>query len=411
MKHALSLALATAFLATTAPAQEMTGKVFRVDLPQRRFELLGPTEYDPKTDIGRSRFACQWKEGARIRQIVGKSSFDGIKGPIWAVLRGLDAKNMQAAGEGKPFVVRVATLYDDTSTGTESAVRDNEVCGWFTPDEGADSRGGRIEINGHQVPVRLRDRNWQIFHHARLAPDGFARGCWQIRFAANERDGIFVTDEIEVTALPDTRLTDDPKLPRVLVIGDSISMNYHDAAKAALRGLANYHRNDGNAYTSAHGVLNADLWLGDWQSPGLGWDVIQFNHGLHDLKQPYDPATDHWGGYAVSIEDYKANLEKEIAILRKTGAKLIWCSTTPVPNDNKSTYARRKGASAVFNAAAMEVMRRHPEILVTDLHSVVDGSPAFDAWRRQNDVHFYQENETRILGDAVAATIRQALRR
>ena len=32
---------------------------------------------------------------------------------------------------------------------------------------------------------------------------------------------------------------------------------------------------------------NLDLWLGDHLKKGFHWDVIQFNHGLHDLKQPF----------------------------------------------------------------------------------------------------------------------------
>jgi hypothetical protein len=70
----------------------------------------------------------------------------------------------------------------------------------------------------------------------------------------------------------------------MLVIGDSISMNYHEAAKAALRGVANYHRNEGNCFSTVQGVRNMELWLGNYQKKGLHWDVIQFNHGLHDLK-------------------------------------------------------------------------------------------------------------------------------
>lgn len=219
------------------------------------------------------------------------------------------------------------------------------------------------------------------------------------------------TSPAEITGkpLPDPHLTDDPGLPRVLVIGDSISMNYHDAAKAALKGVANYHRIEGNAASSAHGVLNTELWLGDYHQRGLHWDVIQFNHGLHDLKQAYDAKTGTWGGYNVPLPAYQANLDKQIAILRGTGARLIWCSTTPVPNDNKGSFARRKGAAAEFNAAALEVMRRHPDILVTDLHAVVDGSPVFDNWRRRNDVHFHQIEERQALGEAVAAGIRKAL--
>lgn len=208
---------------------------------------------------------------------------------------------------------------------------------------------------------------------------------------------------------PAPRASDDPKLPRVLVIGDSISMNYHEAAKSALAGLANYHRNEGNCFSTEHGVQNMELWLGNYREKGFHWDVIQFNHGLHDLKQPYDAATDTWGDYAVPLADYQANLEKEIAILRKTGAKLIWCSTTPVQNDNKSTYARRKGASKIFNDAALEVIRRHPAILITDLHALVDASPVFDNWRKAKDVHFYQIEEQKVLAEAVAATVRKAL--
>lgn len=204
-------------------------------------------------------------------------------------------------------------------------------------------------------------------------------------------------------------IPDDLKLPRVLVIGDSISMNYHEAAKSALAGIANYHRIEGNCFSTEHGVKQMEIWLGNYQEKGLHWDVIQLNHGLHDLKQPYDAKTGEWGDYAVPLTAYKANLEKEIAIMRKTGAKLIWCSTTPVPNDNKGAYARRKGASKVFNDAALEVIRRHPDILVTDLHAVVDGSQVFDNWRKGGDVHFYQKEEQKILGEAVAATVRKAI--
>lgn len=214
---------------------------------------------------------------------------------------------------------------------------------------------------------------------------------------------------MEVTSLDDPRVTDDPKLPRVLVIGDSISMNYHDAAKAALKGIANYHRNEGNAASSTQGFLNTELWLGNYHDKGLHWDVIQFNHGLHDLKQTYDLKTDTFGAYSVPIEDYKKNLEKQIAILKKTGAQLIWCSTTPVPNHNKSQYARRKGAEKEYNEAALEVIKRHPEILTNDLAKIVDESTVFDNWRTTKDVHFYKPEEQKVLGDAVAKAVKEAL--
>jgi pimeloyl-ACP methyl ester carboxylesterase len=111
----------------------------------------------------------------------------------------------------------------------------------------------------------------------------------------------------------------------------------------------------------------------------------------------------------VSLKDYKANLGKEIAILKKTGAKLIWCSTTPVQSTTKSQYARQKGASEIFNKAALEVMAKHPDIQINDLHGLITDSPAFDPWRKTTDVHFYKDEERQALGKAVAVAVKKAL--
>jgi hypothetical protein len=197
----------------------------------------------------------------------------------------------------------------------------------------------------------------------------------------------------------------EENLPKVLVIGDSISMNYHESAKSALLGIAEYQRIPDNGGSTVFGLQNIDKWLAAKPT----WDVIQFNHGLHDLKTPYLADSQSWGPPMVSLEDYKANLEKEIAILKKTGARLIWCTTTPVQNDNKTASSRQKGASLAYNAAALEVLKSHPKILITDLHSTVSQSPVFDKWRTGNDVHYYTKEEQAILGQAVATTIRKAL--
>lgn len=59
--------------------------------------------------------------------------------------------------------------------------------------------------------------------------------------------------------------------------------------------------------------------------------------------------------------------------------------------------------------AALEVMQRHPEILVNDLHQVIDTSLVFDNWRKGGDVHFYQSEEQRLLGERVATSVPRAL--
>ncbi len=198
--------------------------------------------------------------------------------------------------------------------------------------------------------------------------------------------------------------TPNAHLPKVLVIGDSISMNYHEAAKAALAGIADYQRINENAGPSTNGIAKVEKWIGSTK-----WDIIQFNHGLHDLKTSYDANTKTWGPNMVSLEDYKINLGKEIDILKKTGARLIWCTTTPVPNDNTTFAPRQKGSSEKYNAAALEVLKLHPEITITDLHATVSQSPVFDQWRTTQDVHFYKKEEQKMLGDTVASTIRSLI--
>ncbi|MCH2583659.1 MAG: SGNH/GDSL hydrolase family protein, partial [Planctomycetes bacterium] len=74
-------------------------------------------------------------------------------------------------------------------------------------------------------------------------------------------------------------VTDVPGLPRVLLIGDSISIGYTVGVRELLSGKANVHRPLTNCGPTTKGVKELDKWLGD-----KSWDVIHFNFGLHDLK-------------------------------------------------------------------------------------------------------------------------------
>jgi acyl-CoA thioesterase-1 len=388
-----------------------TGHIFKFDAEKKTFELLKETEYDPKTETARSRFTVHWTDATEVTTITPFKCFQNTFGELGATYEGIDPQQAEAMKAGKPFFARIARLYSGVTPPEANGDGSQRVKGRLILDGEAIPKGGDVEIGGKQVKVTLRQNQPNIFIHETAKLGDLAKGFLQATIHGEETDGRFVIRSMEVTPLPDPLATDDPKLPRVLIIGDSISMNYFDAAKEKLKGVANLHRNEGNAGPSTRGVLNAELWLGDYAEKGRHWDVIQFNHGLHDLKQVYDKNTDTFGAYSVPMEDYKANLEKEIAILKKTGAKLIWCATTPVPNDNKSQYARRKGACVDFNKAAMEVMAKHPEIQINDLHAIVTNSAVFDNWRKTIDVHFYKEEECKALGKAVADAVRASLLR
>jgi hypothetical protein len=387
-----------------------SGHAFHVDEGNKRFELLKETVYDPETGAGTSWHTVYWTDATTVTEVAEKTDFAGLNAPVLVDFHGIDDTNSKALAEGRAFVARVAVVMPDEKVAAGVNENNRQIVSWFTPDKGRAPRGGTIEVNGKPVKVSLRRRHARIYLRRKLAPKDLATGFWKTTIQGKNVNGKFVIESMEVSALVDPRTVDDPDLPRVLVVGDSISMNYHNAAKSALKGVANYHRNEGNCFSTVHGVKNMELWLGDYKAKGLHWDVIQFNHGLHDLKQAYDKSNDTWGDYAVSLEDYRKNLEKEIAILKKTGAKLIWCSTTPVPNSNTGRYARREGAAREFNKAAMEVMRKHPEIQINDLHRFVCETKAFDKWRTGRDVHFWDKDLQDRIGKAVADAITKALR-
>jgi len=78
---------------------------------------------------------------------------------------------------------------------------------------------------------------------------------------------------------PMAPIKDVEGLPRVLLIGDSISIGYTLDTRKLLAGKVNVHRIPTNGGPTSRGLESLDEWLGKGK-----WDVIHFNWGLHDLK-------------------------------------------------------------------------------------------------------------------------------
>ena len=195
-------------------------------------------------------------------------------------------------------------------------------------------------------------------------------------------------------------------LPQVLIIGDSISMGYTPHVVAELKGEAVVKHNEGNAAHTGNGLMKIDAWLGTNR-----WDVIHFNFGLHDLcYRRQDPAKknpkDKVGGTVTNTpEKYGQNLELLAQRLEKTGAKLVWASTTVVPDKEPGRFV---GDDLKYNAVAEKVMKAHG-IAINDLHTISAGFPASD-FAGPGDVH-YTEAGYRKLAAHVASSIRAALPR
>ena len=183
-------------------------------------------------------------------------------------------------------------------------------------------------------------------------------------------------------------IEDNPNLPRVLIIGDSISIGYTLAVRLMLKDLANLHRPLTNCGPTNKAIDALEQWLGT--EP---WDVIHFNWGLHDIVrmdvdgERVDPPQ---GQHQVAAEQYEKNLIILVERLKQTGAKLIWCATTPVPVGASS---RQPGDELKFNAIAQKIMTLYG-IPTNDLYTY--------AVERQNtiqipaDVHFTEAGSAEL---------------
>ena len=180
-------------------------------------------------------------------------------------------------------------------------------------------------------------------------------------------------------------VTDDPKLPRVLLIGDSISIGYTIPVRKLLEGKANVHRIWENGGPTSNGMEKLDKWL----APGK-WDVIHFNWGLHDLKYVKDKQQ-------VPIEDYEKNLRELVKKLKATGAALIWCSTTPVPEGDQRPVRKSEDAPK-YNAVAKKVMEE-AGVPINDLYEFA--LPKLKEIQLPSNVH-YTPKGYQALGDEVA---------
>lgn len=188
-------------------------------------------------------------------------------------------------------------------------------------------------------------------------------------------------------------IVDDPKLPRVLLIGDSISIGYTTPVRTLLKGKANVHRIPINGGATEVGLERIKEWLGDGR-----WDVIHFNFGLHDAK--YMSPTEQ----RASREQYLANLRRLVEQMRARGAKLIFATTTPVPPGIKPA-TRRFDSIPERNKLAVALMGELG-VAIDDLYSVV--LPVMDKVGRPHDVHYAPEGYD-LLGKAVAESIEKAL--
>jgi lysophospholipase L1-like esterase len=159
-------------------------------------------------------------------------------------------------------------------------------------------------------------------------------------------------------------------LPRVLLIGDSITRAYYKGVEQNLKGKA-YCARIATSKAIGDPALKAELHA---FLPEATFDVIHFNIGMH--------------GWAYSEDEYRKHLPELLKEIRKDapGAKLIWASTTLVRKDqsggaaNARIRARNAIAQAYFLREQIPIddlstlMAAHQDLHSDDVHFISEGA-------------------------------------
>lgn len=187
--------------------------------------------------------------------------------------------------------------------------------------------------------------------------------------------------------IPDANGT---KLPRVLLLGDSITQGYYPKVAERLNGKASVARLTTSKSVGDPALL-AEVALVLDQCP---FDVVHFNNGLH--------------GWGYSEEEYREHFPELVATIRKHApkAKLLWATTTPMrkAGDPKVIVEGTNRVKA-RNAIAEAIVARE-KTAVDDLYGLVKDHPEY--WSHDG-VHFNSQG-IEVQAEQVARRIAESLK-
>ncbi|MCK5114717.1 MAG: SGNH/GDSL hydrolase family protein [Phycisphaerae bacterium] len=183
---------------------------------------------------------------------------------------------------------------------------------------------------------------------------------------------------------------DDKSLPRVLLIGDSISCCYHQVVIKKLEEKVNVDR-VANSRSLSDPMLFGEAGLA---LENCRYKVVHFNNGLH-------------GGHMTDAA-YRKWLNKYVEFIQAKAprAKLVWAMSTPVTKLNKPHLLCKDKNPGVIrrNEIAMKIMAKY-NIPVNDLYSLVVDKADI----RVKDGCHYNAEGADLMGGAVADAIAQYL--
>jgi lysophospholipase L1-like esterase len=175
----------------------------------------------------------------------------------------------------------------------------------------------------------------------------------------------------------------DDKLPRVLLLGDSICNGYQSLVRDELAGVAYV----SFWATSKCTVDRSYLKQLSYILEEYDYSVIHFNNGLHSLS------TDR--------KDWEQGLRQALQLLKAKGkgAKIIWATSTPLKDPALTEKSKE------LNAIAARVMQEE-NVPTNDLFALMDPLDRNKFW---TDTYHYSSEGRKMQASQVAGQLRAAL--
>lgn len=147
-------------------------------------------------------------------------------------------------------------------------------------------------------------------------------------------------------------------MKKVLLLGDSIRLNYMPMVCKNLYGRAEVFGPQDNCRFAKYTLC----CLSDWLALCGGTpDIIHWNNGIWDITRFQNNEC------LTPLEHYVEDLSRILKVLRQTGAKIIFATSTPTREGNPIQFT---ADIARYNAAATRLMQ-NSGIQVNDLYSLV----------------------------------------
>jgi hypothetical protein len=185
--------------------------------------------------------------------------------------------------------------------------------------------------------------------------------------------------------------TNDSGLPRILLIGNSITRGYYPEVQKMLAGKAYVARLATSKSLCDSALLKEiELIMGYYK-----FDIVHFNNGLH--------------GFDYTEEDYGKYFPGFVEAIRKMAphAKLIWATTTPMRTKADVTlFDPKTERIKVRNKIALDYIAKHKDIRIDDLWAFTINNPTL--YQGGDGTHPNPEG-FKTIGQKVAAELTSVL--